>query len=237
MKERLQKIISGYGIASRRAAEKMIQAGRVTLNGVRAEIGMSADPAEDVIAIDGEPLAAEPERVYLMLYKPRGYVTTLADEKGRSRTVDKLVNCGTRVYPVGRLDMASEGLLIMTNDGDAALALTHPRRQVDKVYRVTVEPADDVKVAELSRMDNLEGERIVPPGVEVLARNGSRWRMDITIHEGKNRQIRRMCEAVGLTVKRLKRIRVGELKLGMLSPGQWRSLTEDEIDYIKNLMK
>lgn len=235
MKERLQKIMSAYGVASRRSAEKMISDGRVSVNGEVAELGMSADSEKDIITVDGIPLGPAPEHKYIMLHKPRGYVTTMADERGRSKTVDTLVRCGVRVYPAGRLDMASEGLLIMTNDGDAALALTHPRRQVDKTYRVTVEPATDEKIVALSKMNELDGEKIVPPGVEVLARNGVRWRIEMVIHEGKNRQIRRMCEAQGMEVRRLKRVRIGDLKLGMLAPGEWRELTEDEIKYLKTL--
>ncbi len=213
----------------------MILDGRVSVDGEQATLGMSADPDAQTIEIDGLPLSAPPEHVYIMLYKPRGYVTTMSDERGRSRTVGTLVDCGTRVYPVGRLDMASEGLLIMTNDGEAALALTHPRKLVDKAYRVTVEPASDEKIAALAAMGELDGERIVPPGVDVLSRNGERWRIEMVIHEGKNRQIRRMCEQQGMAVKRLKRVRIGELKLGMLSPGEWRYLDREETDYIKSL--
>ena len=235
MKERLQKIISAHGVASRRAAEKMILDGRVSVDGQVATLGMSADPARQSVEIDGQPLGAPPEHVYIMLYKPRGYVTTMSDDRGRSRTVSTLVDCGARVYPAGRLDMASEGLLIMTNDGEAALALTHPRKLVDKAYRVTVDYADDAKIAALRAMDELDGQTIILPSVSVLSQNGERWRIEIIIHEGKNRQIRRMCEQQGMVVRRLKRVRIGELKLGMLSPGEWRYLNSAEIDYLKSL--
>lgn len=224
MRERIQKILSARGVASRRAAEELIRQGRVTVDGVPCALGASAEPDCRTIAVDGVPIAPPPEHVYLMLYKPRGYITTLSDERGR-RTAASLVDCGTRVYPVGRLDYDSEGLLLFTNDGALADRLMHPRREISKVYEVTARGPLDGAAERLRRPLVLDGYRIRPPEVEQTAPG----RFLITIHEGRNRQIRRMCAAAGLEVLRLRRIAEGPLQLGTLAPGAWRPLTEAEL--------
>ncbi len=228
MKERLQKLLSGRGVASRRKAEEMILAGRVTVNGRPAAPGEGADPETDVILVDGKALPETQKNVYILLHKPRGYVTTLSDEKGR-QNVTELVPCGTRVYPVGRLDMDSEGLLLLTNDGAFANRLMHPKAEVEKTYLVWVSGFEAGKETLLSRPIVLDGYRIRPPKVTMQSVRGSRALIEVTIHEGRNRQIRRMCREAGLRVDRLKRIREGSLSLGDLPLGAWRYLTEEEL--------
>lgn len=228
MTQRLQKILSARGVASRRAAEEMIRAGRVRVNGRSAALGDSADPEKDEILLDGKPLPPRQGNVYILLHKPRGYVTTLSDEKGRKTVAELVADCGVRVYPVGRLDMDSEGLLLMTNDGAAAQALMHPRHQVNKTYEVWARGYHAGAEALLTRRITLDGTMIRRPEVKLLRAEGDRAKFLVTIHEGKNRQIRRMCEAAGMTVTRLRRISEGGLKLGALEPGKWRYLTEEE---------
>lgn len=229
MKERIQKILSARGLASRRTAENWIRAGRVRVNGADCTLGASADPDADRIEVDGVPLPPPPGKKYLMLNKPRGYVTTLKDEKNR-KTAASLVDCGCRVYPVGRLDYDSEGLLLFTNDGQLADRLMHPRANVGKTYEVTVEGDWRGREALLARPIVLDGYRIHPPSVRLLRGEGSRAVFEITIREGRNRQIRRMCEAAGLRVLRLRRTQEGTLRLGMLPSGKWRELTKEEIE-------
>lgn len=224
MKERLQKIIAAAGICSRRAAEDLLRQGRVQVNGQIAALGDRADPETDAVTLDGQPLSREPERVYLMLNKPRGYVTTLSDERGRRTAAELVSGCGARVYPVGRLDMDSEGLLLMTNDGAWMQRLLHPSHQIGKEYRVTV-----TGPVEGAAIRDLEGERIRPARVRELWRDGSKAALSVTIHEGKNRQIRRMCRQAGLAVRRLQRVREHTLTLGDLPVGQWRYLTQQEL--------
>ena len=233
MKERLQKILSQYGLSSRRGAERLIEAGRVQINGVTAAVGESADPELDEICLDGKPVVQRPELRYLMLNKPRGYITSLHDEQGRKDVSQFVANCGTRVYPVGRLDKESEGLLLLTNDGEFANAMMHPKGQVDKVYLVTVSGALDGCGERLSAVTELDGEQIVPAQVRLLSDMGTRAELEVTIHQGKNRQIRRMCEKVGLKVLRLKRVQEHTLKLGDLKEGNWRYLTAVEIQKLK----
>ena len=233
MTERLQKILSARGVASRRAAEKMIEQGRVSVNGVVAKLGDSADPEADEIFIDGKLLPRQEKLIYLMLHKPRGYVTTLSDEKGRQTAAQLVRDCGVRVYPVGRLDMDSEGLLLFTNDGDFANAMMHPKHQVDKTYLAWVVHYSDAALEELKKPIVLDGYRIQPPQVRCLKAQGDRALLQITIHEGRNRQVRRMCEAAGMHVTRLKRIAEGTLTLGDLPLGEWRYLTETEITHLK----
>ena len=233
MTERLQKLIARSGLCSRRAAEELLAAGRVRVNGEVAALGDRADPACDRIEVDGKPLAAAPELVYLMLNPPRGYVTTLADERGRATAAELVADCDTRVFPVGRLDRDSEGLLLMTNDGALAQAMLHPRGEVDKVYQVTVSGTLEHSPERLSAIRMLDGERIRPAKVEILRRWPGQALLEITIHEGKNRQIRRMCRQVGLNVLRLQRVREHTLSLGHLKPGKWRYLTEAEIRTLK----
>lgn len=235
MEERLQKLLSAAGLCSRRTAEGYITDGRVTVNGVPAVLGQRADPRRDDIRVDGRRLTPGAGRVYLMLNKPRGYVTTLSDEKGRRTAADLVRECGVRVYPVGRLDLDSEGLLLMTNDGDLAQCLTHPSHEAAKTYHVTVSGETEGAAARLSGIRELDGEPIRPARAEVLRETGKTAVLAVTIHEGKNRQIRRMCAACGLTVRRLRRVREHTLELGNLPAGAWRYLTEEEIKSLKQL--
>jgi len=228
MKQRLQKLLSERGIASRRRAEALIQAGRVSVNGTPARLGDQAEPETDDIRVDGRPLPRKQRPVYILLHKPRGYVTTLSDEKGR-KTVSQLVkDCPCRVYPVGRLDMDSEGLLLLTNDGEFANRLMHPKGEVEKTYHVWVTGFFAGGEALLERPILLDGYTIRPPRVRLLeSQKGGAW-LEITIHEGRNRQIRRMCQAAGMTVIRLIRVQEGPVSLGDLKSGAWRYLTEQE---------
>ena len=230
MEERLQKLISACGLASRRTAEEWIAAGRVTVNGAVASLGDRADPDRDRVEVDGRPLRPGGERTYLMLNKPRGCVTTLSDEKGR-RTVAGLVSgCGVRVWPVGRLDLDSEGLLILTDDGELTHRLLHPSHQIEKEYLVWVTGNVEKALPLLSAPMELDGERLLPAAVRRGKSTGSVTQLSVTIHQGKNRQVRRMCAAAGLSVLRLKRIREGGLLLDRtLAPGAWRRLTEAEL--------
>ena len=233
MTERLQKILSGRGVASRRAAEKMITDGRITVNGRIALLGEGADPEIDEILVDGRPLPSRQENVYIMLNKPRGYVTTLSDEKGRNNVAQLVADCGVRVYPIGRLDMDSEGLLLLTNDGAFANQLMHPAAEVDKTYEVTVRGYHDASLALLSRPIELDGYQIRRPRVKLLHAEADRAKMLVTIHEGRNRQVRRMCDAAGMSVLRLRRISEGSLELGTLPLGMWRYLEEEEVARLK----
>ena len=231
MQQRLQKCISEAGVASRRAAETMISAGRVTVNGQTAQLGAQADPETDVICIDGRPLPSRAPKRYIMLNKPRGYVTTMHDEHGRKTVADLVASLGERLYPVGRLDLDSEGLLILTNDGDLVNGLTHPRHEVEKNYEVRVRGNMD-NIPRLSEPMELDGYAIRPAGVTVLERGEDSAKIRMTIHEGRNRQIRRMCEKAGLEVRRLKRVAIGNMPLDpKLKSGAWRELTQDELAY------
>ena len=237
MKERLQKLISSAGLASRRAAEELIKQGKVKVNGETAALGMSADPDTDVVTVNGRRLRIAEQRVYIMLNKPRGYVTTLSDEKGRKTVAELVKGAGRRLYPVGRLDLNSEGLLIMTDDGEAANALMHPSHEVGKTYRVTVSGREpEASVRELEAMREVEGEPIRPAQVSFIAQTGEdRYQLELTIHEGRNRQVRKMCAAAGLEVRRLQRIAEGELRLDGLQCGKWRHLTQEELDWLLKL--
>lgn len=225
MTERLQKILSARGVASRRTAEQMILNGRVTVNGAVAMLGQSADPEIDEILLDGSALPSVEKFVYILLHKPRGYVTTLSDEKGRKTVAELVSDCLVRVYPVGRLDMDSEGLLLLTNDGEFANRLMHPKHEVEKTYLTWVADFSEEALERLKRPIKLDGYRIRWPKVR-LVKPGL---LEITIHEGRNRQVRRMCEAAGMQVTRLKRVREGSLLLGNLPLGAWRYLTEEEV--------
>lgn len=225
MDQRLQKILSAGGVCSRRKAEEYLREGRVTVNGVPAALGDKADPETDTIALDGVPVGRTETRTLLMLYKPRGVVTTLADEKGRRTVADLVKDCGARVWPVGRLDLDSEGLLLLTDDGALTHALLHPSHEVEKEYRVWVEGDVDTALPVLRGPMELDGyalrpARVTPAGEGVLS---------VVIHEGRNRQVRRMCAAAGLRVRRLQRVREGELCLGALPVGAWRHLTGEEL--------
>ena len=233
MRERLQKLIARAGVCSRRSAESLLTAGRVTVNGVAAHLGDKADADTDVIAIDGTAIAFAEPSVYLMLNKPRGYVTTLRDELGRATAAELVADCGTRVFPVGRLDKDSEGLLLFTNDGALMQAMTHPSHQVDKTYEVTVTGQLEGAADRLSAVTELDGEPIMPAQVEIMERRQGQALLRVTIHQGKNRQIRRMCAQVGLQVTRLRRVSEDALTLGDLKPGQWRYLTDAEVAALK----
>ena len=233
MKERIQKVLAQAGVCSRRAAEELIRQGRVTIDGRRAELGEQADPDRQRIAVNGRPVAAAEKKVYLMLNKPRGYVSTARDERGRKTVLDLVRGCGARVYPVGRLDYDSEGLLLLTNDGALTQRLTHPSHEIGKTYQVTVR-GDLARVPALREPMVIDGHRIVPAEVYILSQEGDTARLSMTIHEGRNRQIRKMCEQAGLDVRRLKRIAVGALELDRaLAPGKWRALTDAEIAYLQ----
>ncbi|MBR6573682.1 MAG: rRNA pseudouridine synthase [Clostridia bacterium] len=239
MKERLQKILSAAGICSRRAAESYITAGRVKVNGITANLGESADPEVDEILVDGRPLGKKsPRMTYIMLNKPRGYVTTLSDEAGRKTVADLIADVPERVYPVGRLDMHSEGLLLLTNDGQLAHSLMHPSHEVYKEYLVKLSPDEEglpTPEKPLSGVIELDGERLLPAKCRLLAQTENGYIMTIAIRQGKNRQIRRMCAKCGYTVNSLKRVSEGDVKLGDLPSGRWRYLTEAEVRYLKSL--
>ncbi len=232
MTERLQKILSGRGLCSRRKAEEWITAGRIRVNGQTATLGQTADPDQDIILLDGEPLPTGNEYVYIMLHKPRGYVTTLSDEKGRP-DITRLVNCGVRVYPVGRLDMDSEGLLLLTNDGNLANGLMHPGSEINKTYEVWVTGFRSGAERLLERPIMMDGRPIRKPEIQLLSASEGTAHLHITIHEGRNRQVRRMCQAAGMRVTRLRRIKEGALSLGNLKKGTWRYLTEQELADLK----
>ena len=235
MEERLQKIIAASGMMSRRAAEELIAAGKVSVNGAVAALGDKADAARDRITVNGKALAPPEEKVYIMLNKPKGYVTTLSDEKGR-RTVAELVkDAGLRLYPVGRLDMYSEGLLIMTNDGEFAEKLMHPRGGVEKCYRTSVTGAlSPAVLEELSKPMVIDGYRTHGARVEAEKLSHDGGVLLITISEGRNRQVRKMCEQAGLKVTRLQRVSEGGVRLGDLKPGTWRPLTRAEIKQLEH---
>lgn len=233
MKERLQKILSARGVASRRRAEEMIENGLVTVDGVPARLGDCADPEVDEILVDGKPLPKAEAYVYILLNKPRGYVTTLSDEKGRPNAAQLVADCGVRVYPVGRLDMDSEGLLLFTNDGGFANALMHPKHEVEKIYDVWVKGYQPGGEERLARPITLDGYTIRKPAVRLLKAEGDKAQLRVTIHEGRNRQIRRMCQAAGMQVTRLRRIQEGNLCLGSLPLGKWRYLTPEEVEKLR----
>ena len=234
MKERLQKIISASGLMSRRAAEELIAAGKVSVNGVTAALGDKAEAGVDQILVDGKALPSAGEKLYIMLNKPRGYVTTLSDEKGRKNVTELIKELGTRLYPVGRLDMYSEGLLLMTNDGDFANLLMHPSHEIDKCYHTCVKGEDMGWAVELLRCPmEIDGYVTSPAEVDILELKGEEALLAITIHEGRNRQVRKMCEAAGLKVTRLMRVSEGGVELGTLESGKWRRLTEEELDMLR----
>ena len=236
MTERLQKILSARGVASRRQAEILLQEGRVTCNGQVCKLGQTADPEIDEILVDGNPLPNMGKRVYILLNKPRGYVTTLSDEKGRKNVAQLVKDCNCRVYPVGRLDMDSEGLLLLTNYGEFANRLMHPRHEVDKIYKVTVTGYTAHNLDKLRCPIELDGYRIKTPQVKLLRcldETSGKALLQVTIHEGRNRQVRRMCAAAGMDVQRLVRIQEGPLTLGEIPCGKWRYLTEEEVKLLQ----
>ena len=230
---RIQKVMAENGVASRRKSEEMIEAGLVTVNGRKAILGQRVNPYRDVIAVDGQKLLTnvKKHRYYIALNKPRGYVTTLSDEMDRKCVAELVENVPERVYPIGRLDRNSEGLLLFTNDGEFANQVMHPKFHINKTYRVTVRPdINDKQAMQLAEGVVIDGVKTAPAQVTVLTKEPGRVVMQIVITEGRNRQIRKMCEAVGLEVARLKRTSIGPVRLGMLKPGDWRELTEPELN-------
>lgn len=231
---RIQKFFTDNAIMSRRAAEAAVAAGRVTVNGVTAVIGQSVDPERDTVALDGRVIRPTPQqKTYIMLNKPRGYVTTLSDERGRPTVASLVADCGVRVYPVGRLDMDSEGLLLLTNDGELTLRLTHPRHEIPKLYHVTLRgELTDAQLDALRAVRRLDGYTLAPVGIRRIGQSEGGTVVEFTLHEGRNRQIRRMCSLCELHITRLRRVAIGSLTLGDLKVGCWRRLTQKQIDYL-----
>lgn len=229
-KVRLQKYLSECGVASRRKAEDLIVAGKVKVNGKPASIGDKIDPKHDTVVVAGKKIRKSKKNTYIMLHKPRGFITTLSDEMGRKCVAQLIEDVGTRIYPVGRLDRDSEGLLLLTDDGEFANLLTHPTHHVPKTYRVTIRPTiTEEQITALTTGIEIDGRMTMPSEVRVLEKKEGRVVLEIIIYEGRNRQIRKMCDALGLEVARLKRTQIGSVKLGMLKQGDWRNLTDEEV--------
>jgi len=231
---RLQKFLADSGVASRRKSEELIADGKVRVNGRVAQIGDKVDPRHDDVSVSGRKIARENSYVYLALNKPRGYVTTMSDEMDRRCVAELVADVGKRVYPVGRLDRDSEGLLLFTNDGEFANAMTHPSRHISKTYRVSVRPKiteDQLTVLTSSLM--IDGRKTLPADVRIVSSEADKSVLEIVLYEGRNRQIRRLCEEAGLETVRLKRIAIGQLKLSGLKVGEYRSLTHDEVSLLK----
>lgn len=229
---RLQKVLAQCGVASRRKSEELIERGAVKVNGKVAVLGDKVNPQKDKITVHNKKLtcASKPKFRYIMLNKPRGFVTTMSDEKGRKCVADLIKDVGVRVYPVGRLDKDSEGMLIFTNDGDFANTVMHPKKNIYKIYRVTVRPSvDEDQIIAFETGIEIDGKKTAPAQVRVISRQEGRVVLEIILHEGRNREIRKMCEQLGLEVARLKRIAVGQVKMGMLKQGDWRDLTQEEV--------
>lgn len=235
-KIRLQKFLSQNGIASRRKAEELILAGKIKVNGHIAGLGDKVDPFRDKVSVSGKRVVNDSKKMYIMLNKPRGFVTTLHDEQDRKCVAMLVEDAGQRLFPVGRLDRNSEGLLLMTNDGEFANMLTHPSRHVNKVYRVTVrEQATEEQVFKMREGIMLDDRKTLPCEITIIEKYEDRTVLRFVITEGRNRQIRRMCEAVGLNVIRLKRTEIAGVKLGMLPQGKWRELNEKEMKHLTNI--
>lgn len=235
-KIRLQKFMSENGVASRRKSEEMISAGKVKVNGRVAQIGDTVDPVRDKITVSGKRVVRNKTKMYIMLHKPRGFVTTMSDELGRKCVSELVEDAGVRLFPVGRLDRNSEGLIFMTNDGEFANMLTHPSRHVSKVYRVTVRGSvTDEQLDRLMTGIVIDGKKTLPCEVHIIEKGENRTVLHFVIFEGRNRQIRRMCEDVGLNVIRLKRTEIAGVRLGMLPQGKWRELNEKEMRHLTNI--
>ena len=233
---KLQKYFSDCGVMSRRAAEEEIKKGRVRVNGNIATLGDRIDPERDTVEYCGKPLVkTSAEKHYVLLNKPRGYVTTLSDEKGRPTVAQLVKDLPARIYPVGRLDMDSDGLLLLTDDGELANRLTHPRHEIPKIYHVTVTSAvTQAKLEALGKPMIIDGYEILPVKVRPLSCSDSEALLEFTLYEGRNRQIRKMCELQDLKISRLSRVAIGDITLGSLECGKWRFLDADEISYLKN---
>ncbi len=229
-KIRLQKFLSECGVASRRKSEELILQGKVKVNGVTVSLGDKVDPKRDTVTVSGKKITKAKGKTYLMLHKPRGFITTMSDEMDRKCVAQLVADAPARVYPIGRLDRESEGMLLFTNDGEFANALTHPSRHVPKTYRVTVRPSiTEDQLTAITQGIIIDDRKTAPAEVRVISKEENRVVLEIVLYEGRNREIRKMCEEIGLEVARLKRTAVGSIKLGMLKQGDWRELTEDEV--------
>lgn len=227
---RLQKFLAESGVASRRKSEQLIEDGKVRVNGKVAQIGDKVNPKKDTVTVSGKKIVKTKEFTYILLHKPRGFITTMSDEMDRKCVAELIKDVPARVYPVGRLDRDSEGMLLFTNDGEFANAMTHPTKHVPKTYRVTVRPSiSDEQITQLTTGIVIDDRKTVPAQVRVVTKEEGRVVLEIILYEGRNRQIRKMCEALGLEVARLKRTAIGSIKLGMLKQGAWRELSEDEV--------
>ena len=227
---RLQKFLAESGVASRRKSEELIEQGKVKVNGRLAMIGDKVDPKKDTITVSGKKIVKTKTFTYVVLHKPRGFITTMNDEMDRKCVAELIKDVPGRVYPVGRLDRDSEGMLLFTNDGAFANAMTHPTKHVPKTYRVTVRPSiSEEQITALTQGVIIDDRKTAPAEVRVVTKEEGRVVLEIILYEGRNRQIRKMCEEVGLEVARLKRTAIGSIKLGMLKQGAWRNLTDDEV--------
>lgn len=233
---RIQKFISDCGVMSRRKAEEEILNGKISVNGKKAVIGQKVSPTDDIVTYMGKIVERNDKKVYLMLNKPRGYVATLSDEKDRKCVADLVKDVNCRVYPIGRLDYNSEGVLLMTNDGEIANKLIHPSGNVEKVYLVRIKgKIEDWQLEKLNAPMVIDGYRLKPVKVTIEDSTGENQVLRFILHEGRNRQIRKMCEQVNVFITRLKRVSIGKIYLGGLSSGKWRLLTKGEVDYLKAL--
>lgn len=228
---RLQKYLSECAIASRRKSEELIMQGRVKVNGVVAKIGDKINPKRDTVTVNGKKVIKQAkELTYIMLHKPRGFITTMSDEQGRKCVAELIKDVPGRVYPIGRLDRDSEGMLLFTNDGEFANAMMHPSKHISKTYRVTVRPfVTEEQLTKITEGIIIDDRKTAPAQVRVVTKEENRTVLEIILYEGRNREIRKMCEALGLEVARLKRTAVGSVKLGMLKQGSWRNLSDDEV--------
>ncbi len=234
---RIQKFFTDCGVLSRRAAEEEIKAGRVRVNGEIATIGQKIDPEHDTVTYRGQAVTMDthPRNVYVMLNKPRGYVTTMSDEQGRPCVTKLIEDVPVRIYPIGRLDMDSEGLLLLTNDGELANKLTHPRHEIPKIYHVKIAgTVTQEQLKALNKPMDIDGYQILPVDVKLTSIQQDHCMLRMTLFEGRNRQIRKMCQTQKLNILSLRRIAIGELELGNLAPGQWRYLTQSQVQYLKS---
>ena len=237
---RIQKAMSLWGVCSRRRAEEYIEKGRVKVNGRPAKVGDKIDLRKDLVTLDGETINRDSKREfdYVMMNKPRGYVTTMSDDLGRKCVIDLLDEGEERLFPIGRLDRNSEGLLLLTNDGNFANLMMHPSKKVSKTYRVTVsEDPGDEEIAKMAEGVYIDGRKTAPASIRVLDKAPGRTVLEFVIREGRNRQIRKMCEAAGLTVTRLRRIKIGPISVNGIAPGTWRKLRDDEVAWLRRMAK